>query len=357
MNSPVSAPFSRKALPGIVLALACSLLLWGLAPMLPPFLLSIILAYILQPGVAWLTRNRVPRSLGVLIMMSLLIIGVVFLVILVFIVIQVEGPKIQQRLPQLLSTVQEALGPRFARIGLAPNFDLSTLEAFAARHLEGNTSTLFSAIWASLYAGSNMVITVVGRIFIVPLVLYYLLYDWDRLLRRIHALMPRRALATAIRLAGEIDQVLSRYLRGQLLVMGTLAIYYTVCLSVIGLEIALPIGIFTGLAVIVPYVGYCVGLMAALSIALLQFGSWWSFGAIALIYTTGQILESSFLTPRFIGEHIGLHPLAVIFALLAFGQLFGFFGIVFALPASAMLVVAMRELCRHYLSSKLYKMA
>jgi predicted PurR-regulated permease PerM len=197
--------------------------------------------------------------------------------------------------------------------------------------------------------------TVVGNLVLTPLVLYYLLYDWNRMLERVENAIPRQWLPKTLALATEIDQMLSQYLRGQLLVMGVLAAYYAVALSVARFEVALPVGIFTGLAVFIPYIGFAIGLVLALLAAMLQFGTWYGFGAVAVIYGVGQVLESFFLTPRLVGERIGMHPLAVIFALLAFGQLFGFFGVLLALPMSAIILTGLREIRRIYLSSALYR--
>lgn len=153
----------------------------------------------------------------------------------------------------------------------------------------------------------------------------------------------------------EADEVLGQYLRGQLLVMVILAIYYSVALSVAGFELALPVGIFTGLAVFIPFVGFGLGLLLALLAALLEFASWYGLIAVALIYGVGQVVESTYLTPRLVGERIGMHPVAVIFALMAFGHLFGFVGVLVSLPVSAVLVVALRWMRRAYVGSSLYK--
>jgi predicted PurR-regulated permease PerM len=137
--------------------------------------------------------------------------------------------------------------------------------------------------------------------------------------------------------------------------MAVLAIYYSLALSIARFEIALPLGIFTGLAVFIPYIGFVVGLGLALLAALLQFSSWYGIAAVAVIYGLGQVLESFYLTPRLVGERIGMHPLTVIFALLAFGQLFGFFGVLLALPMSAVTLTGWREIRRIYLASTLYR--
>ncbi len=337
------------------LALLVAILLRGLGPVLSPFLLSIILAYTLQPGVNWLSNHKVPRGIAALLMMLMLIFAVIFIVLFIMLATQREGPQIQEQMTQLLARWEQAYAPRLARFGITPDFNLLNFKDFAMKHLAGNTDTLLSAAWSSVRTGGNVMISVIGNVVMVPLVLYYLLCDWHKLLKRTRSLIPRRWVKKAVALSSEVDQMLSQYLRGQLLVMLILAAYYSICLSLARFEMALPVGMFTGLAVVIPYVGYYIGLTLALGIALLQFGNWWAISAVIIIYAIGQVLESSVLTPRLVGERIGLHPLAVIFALLAFGQLFGFFGILIALPVSAILVIVLRELCRKYLASSLYK--
>jgi len=153
----------------------------------------------------------------------------------------------------------------------------------------------------------------------------------------------------------EADSVLGQYLRGQLLVMLAMAAFYAVGLTLFGLDLALPIGIFTGLAMFIPYLGFGIGLILAILAGLLQFASIKALVMVAVVYGIGQVVESLVLTPRLVGERIGLHPLAVIFALLAFGQIFGFVGVLIALPLSAVLLVALRRINQRYMTSKLYK--
>jgi predicted PurR-regulated permease PerM len=174
------------------------------------------------------------------------------------------------------------------------------------------------------------------------------------MLARIASAVPRRWIGRTLGMAEEVDTLLAQYLRGQLLVMLVLAVYYSVALSVAGFNVALPVGIITGLLVFIPYLGFGFGLLLALVAAMLQFAGWNGVIAVAGIYGCGQLIEGFFLTPRLVGERIGLNPLAVIFALLAFGQLFGFAGVLLALPASAVLMVAFKHLRRHYLDSSFY---
>jgi predicted PurR-regulated permease PerM len=189
----------------------------------------------------------------------------------------------------------------------------------------------------------------------VPVALFYMLHDWTRLVNSVVVLVPPSWRERFDSFMHDCDQVLGEYLRGQLLVMLALAVFYTTGLWLFGLDLALPIGVFTGLAVFVPYLGFGLGLVLALLAGLLQFASAQALVMVAVVYGLGQLLESFVLTPRMVGERIGLHPLAVILSLMAFGQVFGFVGVLMALPASAVLLVGLRRLRHQYLQSDLYQ--
>ncbi|SEA68497.1 AI-2E family transporter [Paraburkholderia sartisoli] len=354
-NSPVLTPYQRQAFIWVAIALGLGILLWLLSPVLTPFLLGAILAYILQPGVAWLVRRRVPRGLAALLMILIFALLMTALVLLVLAVVQKEGPQLKQQVPRFFLHAHDWLQPKLALLGVPDTLDFASVRDLVMGQLEGSAQTVALYAWTSIRTSSNVMISVVGNVVMVPLVLFYLLYDWNAMLARVQLFIPRRWYDRTIQLATDMDHMLSQYLRGQLLVMGVLAVYYALALFIAGFEIALPVGIFTGLAVFIPYIGFATGLILALVAAALQFGDWYGFGAVALVYGVGQILESFILTPRLVGERIGMHPLAVIFALLAFGQLFGFFGVLLALPVSAILSVALREMRAGYLASALYK--
>jgi predicted PurR-regulated permease PerM len=185
--------------------------------------------------------------------------------------------------------------------------------------------------------------------------MFYLLRDWNVLIARIDDLVPRRWVPLVRLLARDIDNVLAEFLHGQMLVMFSLAVYYTIALSFAGLQFALPIGILTGLLVFVPYVGFGMGFVLGTLAALLQWNGWPGFFAVLSVYGVGQLLENYVLIPYLVGQRIGLHPLAVIFALLAFAQVFGFVGVLLALPISAALLVGLRHLRASYLDSPLYR--
>ncbi|MFI4941409.1 MAG: AI-2E family transporter, partial [Burkholderiales bacterium] len=185
-------------------------------------------------------------------------------------------------------------------------------------------------------------------------VLFYLLLDWHPLLARLKNGIPRRWAGRVTGFALEADGLLAQYLRGQLTVMLVLAAYYSIALTLCGFDVAMPVGLITGLLVFIPYLGFGLGLTLALMAAVLQFDGLHGLISVAIVYGFGQILEGFFLTPRLVGERIGMHPLAVIFALLAFAQLFGFVGVLVALPTSAIVMVAIKHLRRHYLNSSFY---
>jgi len=338
------------------------LVLWLLAPVLTPFVVGAILAYALTPMVDWLDRlgrGHLPRVLAVVITELLFILVVLGIVLLIVPILAKELPQIREQVPVLLDGINATLKPLLTENGIPFTLDLANIKAFFLKYLSTNAEDTFVSVMTSLKLGGSVAFAVFGNLVLIPVVLFYLLMDWHQFVARVLVFVPPHLRAPYDRFSNEVDLVLGQYLRGQLLVMGVLAIYYSAGLSLFGLDLALPIGIFTGLAVFVPYVGFGLGLILALLAGLLQFaviaGPAKTLIMVAVVYGLGQLIEGFFLTPRLVGERIGLHPLAVIFALLAFGQLFGFVGVLIALPASAVLLVAIRRVQSRYLSSKLYR--
>ena len=183
-------------------------------------------------------------------------------------------------------------------------------------------------------------------------VLFYLLLEWDTFLNMIAELIPVRFRETFFKLAKEVDVLLSHYLRGQVLVMIVLACFYSLGLLLIGVQSAIPLGMFTGLVTFIPYVGFLISFILSAMATLLQFGPGNALIAVLALYGVGQLLEGFVLTPRLVGERIGLHPVAVLFALMVFGQLFGFFGILLAFPMSAICLVTIRHFKHKLLTSQ-----
>jgi predicted PurR-regulated permease PerM len=274
--------------------------------------------------------------------------------LLMYAVVQKEGPELITRIPSVVAKLDGWLKPHLAFLGLNYSLDVTNIRDVLAARLRADGQGAMLAAWEYLRTSSNVMINVVSNAVLVPLVLFYLLYDRHEAFACMESLVPRRWLGKTREFVGEIDRMMSQYLRGQLLVIAVLAMFYPTALMIAGLDMALPVGLFSALAVFVPYIGFATGLAFALLAALLQFGDWYGLGVVVVVYGAGQILESFVLMPRLVGERIGLHPLAVIFALLAFGRLFGFFGVLLALPVSAILASALRELRRRYLTSALY---
>ena len=358
---PLSTP-QKSALAWAAVALSLVLALWLLGPVLMPFVVAAVLAYVLTPLVDRLDalgRGRMPRVLAVLIVELLFILAVLGLVLLLVPVLTREWPLLREQVPQLLDRLNAGVQPLLADLGLKLAFDTASLKPALMKYLNANMEEALGSLLASLKIGGSVALTVLGNLILIPVALFYLLLDWKQLVRRVLELVPQRLRGSYDSFVAEADEVLGQYLRGQMLVMLILAIYYSVMLSFFGLDLALPIGVFTGLAIFVPYVGFGVGLVLAVLAGLLEFSGDGGLTRVALmvgvVYGLGQLLESFYLTPRLLGERIGLHPLAVIFALLAFGQLFGFVGILVALPVSAVLLVAARRLRQRYLASSVYR--
>ena len=348
------SPTQIRAAAWTSIAVVTWLLLTLLAPVLMPFLLAAVLAYALHPWVERMRLRRVPRWLGAGLAISLLMLVLLAVVLLIVPVITKQVPLLRDQVPALLERLNDWVVPLAARFGVDARVDVSVVREGLRSLISGHEGELVEGVLSSLRIGGSAAAAVVGNLFLMPIVAFYLLLDWDNLVQRAKGLIPPRWRTSVQSFLDETDEVLGQYLRGQLLVMGILAVIYTVLLALVGLDLALPIGVFTGLAVFVPYLGFGLGMILALLAALLEFQSILGVALVAGVYMLGQVIESMYLTPRLLGERIGLHPIAVIFALLAFGHLFGFVGVLIALPASAVLLVAIRRARNEYLKSDLY---
>lgn len=355
---PPSLPprLSARSLPWIALGLGGLWLLSLLGPVLAPFLLAAILAYILNPLVRRLSIRGLPRTAAVLLVMAVGLALLVLLVLTLVPLVREETRQLVERLPDLLGLVNDQFAPWLQqKFGLRLRLNLTPA---ALRQLIGDNWESVRAVLANLLgsaaSGGQILLQLVSTLLLMPVALFYLLRDWNSLLVRIERMVPRRWHERTVALARDVDAVLAEFLRGQLLVMVILAAYYSGALAVAGSDFALPLGLLTGLLVFIPYLGYSMGLVLSLLVALLQFDGLTPIIAVLAVFGVGQLLESFILTPYLVGDRIGLHPLAVIFALLAFGQLFGFFGVLLALPASAALLVGLRRLRGLYLESSFY---
>ncbi len=350
-------PTQKRAAAWTAIAALAVLVLWALGPVLTPFVVAAVLAYALTPLVDRLDRGgdgHMPRVLAVVVVELLFILAVICLVLLIVPVLVQEIPLVRQQLPLLLDRLHDTVSPWLAQFGVNIALDLASLRALLVEYLNANWGEGFTSLWSSVKLGGSMLLTVIGFAVLIPVALFYLLLDWKHVVARVLELVPPRARPSVDSFTEEADAVLGQYLHGQALVMVTMAVFYSIGLALFGLDLALPIGVFTGLAMFVPYVGFGFGLVLALIAGLLEFAPLKAVAMVGVVYGTGQVIESLYLTPRVVGERIGLHPLAVIFALLAFGQLLGFVGVLVALPVSAVMLVAIRRMRSSYLASRLY---
>jgi predicted PurR-regulated permease PerM len=329
-------------------------LFWALSPILAPFVIAAVFAYICDPAVNWMVRRRVPRALAVSLVIVLLGLLLTTLVLVLAPMIYREAVNLLRRLPDLVELFNERVSPLLqARLGVELQLDAEQFRKLITENWD-SAQDLLPIVLGNLKTGGLALIGFVANLFLIPLVMFYLLQEWPRVLAELRRLVPRPWLSRTLRILGEIDSVMSEFLRGQLSVMLLLAVFYSLGLWLAGLKFALPVGVLTGMLVFIPYVGFGGGLLLAVLTALLQADGWPLLAWVAVVYGVGQLIESFLLTPYLVGERIGLHPLAVIFALMAFGQLFGFVGLLVALPVSAALLVGLREVRRAWFDSHVY---
>ena len=344
----------QRMLTWLGLAGLAAFVLWLLAPVLAPFLVGAILAYALHPLVDRLAAKRLPRVVAVMLVEMAAIVAALAVILLIVPILSKELPLLKAQIPALAEKLNATMTPWLAQHGVNVALDVSSIKGFVVTYLGDNLEQGLKTLLSSARIGGSFVLTLLGNALLTPVVLFYLLMDWPQLVERIQKLIPPRLRDGVMGFFRECDAVLGQYLRGQLLVMLALAVYYSVALALAGFDLAMPVGIFTGLSIFVPYLGFGLGCALALLAGVLQFASWYGVLAVVVIYGIGQFAESLFLTPRLVGERIGLNPLAVIFALLAFGHLLGFVGVLVALPLSAVALVGMQRLKAAYLNSKLY---
>jgi predicted PurR-regulated permease PerM len=336
-----------------------SLALWWHGAILAPFILSVALAFVLRPLVDILERWRCPRAVGAAIILLALMLMAMLVGLLLVPIASDLLPMLRVRLPELLFRLWGELAPRLRDWGADVPQDTAALKDELSQLLQDHGAQWGARLWASLLAGGSSVLSLAGLLTLVPLLTFYWLLDWPRLAPKWLALMPKRWQPAWHELMGECDALMGQYMRGQLLVMGILAVYYGLGLSLFGFNLGWPIGVLTGLAICIPYLGFGAGLVLALLSGLLQFmdapgGVGHALLAVSVVYGLGQVVESVYLTPRLVGERIGLHPLGVILALMLFGQWMGIWGVIVALPCAAFFMVLARRGWRLYMQSSFY---
>ena len=324
-------------------------LLYVLAPILTPFIAAALLAYIGDPLADRLQKWRFPRTLAVVTVFLLTFLTVGLIVLLVLPLIRTQVGSLLAALPGIIAGIEETWLPRVSGILGIPAGEDVGFSAFIARYSDMATSW-GSTILMSVTRSGTAVVAAVISLFLIPILTFYLLRDWDWIVLHMGSLVPSRQRETVFSLARETDEVLGAFLRGQILVMLALSVLYITGLSLVGLEYAFAIGIVAGLVSFVPYLGFVFGIGLASLTVIAEPNPLWMLVGVVATFATAQFIEGSVLTPKLVGDRIGLHPVIVIFSIAAGGQLFGFFGILLALPAAAVLSVMVRFAYRRYLA-------
>lgn len=342
----------------LVLALVGGGLIYLLAPALTPFAVAALFAYLWDPVVDRLERAGLSRSLSVSLVFLLIGLAVVAVVLLVIPFTERQIAKFLDQLPRWLAWIQAEAQPQLEqRFGITLDFaDPNKLIEMLKGHWK-EAGGVATAVLAKVSSSGLTVLGWAAQLVLIPVVTFYLLRDWDVLVARVNELLPRAIEPTITRLARESDEVLGAFLRGQISVMLSLGTLYAIGLWLVGLDVGPLIGMIAGLISFVPYLGAIVGLGMGLIAAIVQYQDWAHVFMVLAVFGIGQTVEGYVLVPKLVGDKIGLHPVAVIFAVLAGGELFGFLGVLLALPAAAVVMVLLRYLHEKYTASQLYQPA
>lgn len=339
---------------GAVLLLAA--FVYWLHPILSPFLIGVMLAYLADPLVDRLEKLKLSRTLAVVLVFAVFTLILMLMLLVLIPMLAKQLVRLYELAPQMLDWLQHSALPWVqSHLGLAEGFwKFDKIKAAVSEHM-GQTTDIVGMVLTQATASGLALIGWLANLVLIPVVGFYLLRDWDLMMAKIRSLLPRQREEQIVKLAGECHEVLGAFVRGQLLVMLALGVIYAAGLMLVGLELGLLIGVMAGLAAIVPYMGFIIGIGAALVAGLFQFGlDPMHLILIAGVFMIGQALEGMVLTPLLVGDRIGLHPVAVIFAILAGGELFGFTGVLLALPLAAVIMVLVRHMQDLYKDSEIY---
>jgi predicted PurR-regulated permease PerM len=357
-KDPISRLFSDNR--WAIFALLFAFLLYQLGPIFTPFLAAAILAYICDPFVDKLTvvgfkKYHLGRTLATIVVMFFLMAAMTLVVLILIPLLQKQSLLIAERLPTLIDNFRTYADPWLKqRLGIDFAIDIGQIQEILKTHWQ-ETGNFLSYFLKAAGSKGLALIGIFANLLLLPVVLFYLLRDWDILITKIAELIPREWIVKTTSISKEVDQVIAQFLRGQVSLMAAQCVFYSFGLWLAGLEMALSIGLIAGLLSFIPYLGFAVAFILAVLLALLQFSAPIEIVPVLLVFGIGQVVESYILTPYLVGDRIGLHPVVVIIALLAGGQLFGFAGVLLALPVSAALAVGLRHFKQSYIDSDTYQ--
>lgn len=342
--------------PMLVVLLLCGGLIYLLGSILTPFVAGALLAYLADPLVTQFMRLRLSRTASSIIVFVLLSVLMVFLILLLIPLVQKQIAALVEVIPNSIAWIQNTIMP-WMQQNLGFNAELVNIAALKKVLAENLTNAGGAVDWAlhKVLMSGEKIIEFFMNLILIPVVTFYLLCDWNKVINGLRNLIPRSSEPTVTKLVTECDSVLGAFFRGQFLVMLALGAIYSIGLTMIGLRVGVIIGLVAGILTIVPYLGSIIGVVTASIAAFLQFGTFSSVLLVGLVFIIGHLIEHVFLTPKLVGDRIGLHPVAVIFAILTGGTLFGFFGVLLALPVAAVIMVWVRYWHSRYQHSQLYQ--
>ncbi|MEO1962739.1 MAG: AI-2E family transporter [Cycloclasticus sp.] len=337
-----------------IIFIALAGIIYFLSPVLMPFLSAALLAYLGDPLVQRLEKYKWPRSLAVSLVFAVIFSALSAAVIVLVPLIEQQIAALIDKIPAIIAWGKETALPWLqGRLGGLGEMDAEKLQQ-TLQDNAGGASSVVASILGSMTSSGMALLSGLANLLLIPVVTFYLLRDWAGLMAAIRDAFPRKIEKKAGVIAQEVDTVLGAFFKGQVLVMISLAIVYCVGLSMVDLEFALLIGLIAGVVSFVPYLGLIIGLLLACAASVFQLHDASGLLAVLAVFAVAQILESVVLTPILVGDKIGLHPVAVIFAVMAGGQLFGFTGVLLALPVAAVLLVLLRHASEQYKNSELY---
>lgn len=325
-----------------------------LRSVLLPFVAGIIIGYLLDPLTSKFTKLGLNRTLATFLVLFLVIITLVPALIILFGVIDEQLGRFIAVVPQYIGSLIKKIEPLIIELqDRFPNLEPDKIKDYL-RNNATNGLKLIGSVFRSVITGGFAFFNLLSLLLITPVVTFYMLRDWDKFIAKVDSLLPRSSKASIRQQAREIDRTLSGFIRGQFSVCVLLGTYYSLGLYFVGLELGVLVGFIAGLISFIPYVGSIVGFVVSLGIAFAQFDSLMPIIQVVIVFITGQFLEGNFLTPKLVGENVGLHPVWVMFALLAGGVLLGFLGLMIAVPVAAIIGVLIRHAIENYKKSSLY---
>ena len=328
-----------------------------LAPILTPFLVAGVFAYLGDPIVDKLEDLRFTRTVSVFVVFLIFIILILSFVFIIFPLIQNQISHLLKKIPSIIDWIYIEVSPWLSQnFSLESNaINLDNIKKSLIQHWE-SFGSFFGTFLLKIFSSAQLLIIWLSYALLIPIVTFYLLRDWDILITKISQLIPRKHISVITKLSYECNAVLAEFFRGQLIVISVQSVFYSSALWFIGLEFSLLIGLIAGIVSFIPYLGVLVGIVIASIAAFLQFHEILPVIYVFIVFGAGQILEGMILTPLLIGERIGLHPIAVIFAVMAGAQLLGLFGMIIALPVAAIILVLLKYYHKQYLKSDLYNL-